>query len=211
MSPQVFISHSVKDKDQQAADIIYDYLKNNGIEPYMDKRNLIPGIPYPTQLTQAIKESNIIVLILSTNSDSSEPVLNEVTLARANKRRIIPVRIEEIVPQGLALFLTATQWLDAFPSPIQNHLPKLLSAVKSNLEENGPVAPPPPPTPVSITSNKPPAIIRDHEWHDIEYEDLSALAKERIKELDAGKQITLRTFVYRRNRYTNKYQRKLKS
>jgi len=210
MSPQVFICHSVKDKDQQAADIIYDYLTNNGIEPYMDKRNLIPGIPYPTQLTQAIKESNIIVLVLSTNSDSSEPVLNEVTLARANKRRIIPVRIEEIIPQGLALFLTATQWLDAFPPPIQNHLPKLLNAVKSNLGESGPIASPPPSN-VSSTPNKPPTIIRDHEWHDIEYEDLSTLAKERIKELDAGKQMTLRTFIYRRNRYTDKYQRKLKS
>jgi len=207
MSPKVFISHSVKNKDQEAADIIYDYLKNNGVAPYMDKRDLIAGIPYPTQLTQAIKESDIVVLILSMNSDSSGPVLNEIAFAQSCKRRVIPVRIEEIVPQGLALFLSAPQWLDAFPAPIQSHLPKLLNAITGT--------PPPSPPLTPNTGYRAPkksfAIIKDYEWHDIDLRDLSAWVKERIAVLNSGKQIVARTFTYRRNRNTGKYQRKLGS
>ncbi len=208
MSAKVFISHSVKDKDQEAADIIYDYLKSTGLEPYMDKRDLIAGIPYPTQLTQAIKESDIVVIILSMNSDVSGPVQNEIALAQSCNRRIIPVRIEEIKPHGLALFLSAPHWLDVFPGPIQNHLPKLLNAITGR--------PPPPPPPVTPNTEfrapkKSFAIIKDYEWHDIDFRDLSAWVKERIAVLNSGKQIVARTFTYRRNRNTGKYQRKLGS
>ena len=135
MSHEVFISHSVEEKDEEAANTIHDYLENNGIKCFMDKRNLIPGMPYPVQLTKAIRRSRVVVLVLSANSDNSENVLNEVSLARANKLRIIPVRIEAIAPEGLAFFLTSTQWLDAFPQHIQAYLSKILVAVRRNLEE----------------------------------------------------------------------------
>jgi len=135
MSHNVFISHSAKAYDQKAAEQVYDYLVNSCIECFMDSRDLVPGKPYPGQITKAITNSSIILLIFSSNSDNSEAVQNELGLARNNKIPIIPLRIEDVFPVELALFITTSQWLDAFPPPIENHLQKLVSAIRQHSKE----------------------------------------------------------------------------
>jgi len=57
MNHIVFISHSVKDNDQEVANRVYDYLNSDGIKCFMDKQDLVPGEPYPDQIIKAIKES----------------------------------------------------------------------------------------------------------------------------------------------------------
>jgi hypothetical protein len=106
----IFISHSVK--DGEISHRIYTYLEAKGIKCFMDARDLVPGKPYPGQLANAIRGSHAVVLVFSSSSDVSEPVQNEVGLARNNKIPIIPVRIENVFPQELALFITTSQWLD---------------------------------------------------------------------------------------------------
>ena len=133
MQHTVFISHSVKDVDKDAAERVYSYLVRNGIRCFMDTKDLIAGKQYHIQLAEAVKASNIVVLILSSNSDSSEAVGNEIAIARNNRISIIPLRIEDIIPDKLAFFLTTSQWIDAFPPPIENHLPKLVDAIKQHV------------------------------------------------------------------------------
>lgn len=204
----IFISHSVK--DGEISHRIYTYLEAKGIKCFMDARDLVPGKPYPGQLANAIRGSHAVVLVFSSSSDVSEPVQNEVGLARNNKIPIIPVRIENVFPQELALFITTSQWLDAFPPPIEKHLPKLVNAIKACLgptgkgEEATPSRSEPQPQPRTTS------IITDQDWHDIEYNDLTNWVKGKVKLLDSGKTISGKTFYYRRNRYTGKYQRKLK-
>lgn len=196
----VFISHSVKDKDQAAADLIYDYLQNNGIKCFMDKRDLIPGIPYPRQLTAAVRESNAVLLVFSSNADISEAVQAEVGLAKSNSKRVIPVRIEDIVPNELAIFLTVTQWLDAFPPPLEKYLPKILAAVKPD------GLPPPPPPPIAWVTPPWPCLVRDHRWHPIRYEHLMEWVKNKRSVLDTGRTLEGTNFDYRRNTYTGRYE-----
>lgn len=205
----VFISHSVK--DSELSHRIYAYLEAKGIKCFMDARDLLPGKPYPGQLAGAIKDSRAVVLVFSSNSDISEPVQNEIGLARNNKIPIIPVRIEDVFPQELALFITTSQWLDAFPLPIEKHLPKLVNAIKAHLEtklKSEEITP-------TLTGSQPPQknidVITDQDWHDIDYNDLTNWLKGKSKLLDTGKTISGKTFLYRRNRYTGKYQRKLKN
>jgi hypothetical protein len=101
--------------------------------------------------------------------------------------------------------------LDAFPPPVQEHFPKLVDAIKQHLSENQEDR-----TQQTKVADDESAItpvqglITDYEWHDIDKKYLSPWASKRIKELDSGKQIRGKTFLYRRNRYTGKYQRKLK-
>lgn len=206
----IFISHSVK--DGEISHRIYTYLENKGIKCFMDARDLLPGKPYPSQLAEAIIGSRVVVLVFSSSSDISEPVQNEIGLARNNKIPIIPVRVENIFPQELALFITTSQWLDAFPSPIEKHLPKLVNAIKSHLETKQRSDKITPNT--TLTGSQSPQrnidVITDQDWHDVDYNDLARWVKEKSKLLDAGKTISGRTFFYRRNRYTGRYERKLK-
>lgn len=203
MIHQVFISHS--SKDQAVADKVYFFLKNNGVECFMDKPDLIAGVKFSKELAAAIRGSRIVVLIFSSNSDTSEDVLRELEVATTEKKQVIPLRIEDIRPRDLAFVLAGISWLDAFPPPLETHLPRLLDNVNKILGE-----PTQRPSFVSSPTEGPKIIIRDDKWHDVDYKDLSSWVKEQIRVLNSGKQLVGRTFIYRKNRYTGKYQRKLK-
>ncbi len=193
---EIFISHS---KDNDICERIYTYLDSKDIKCFMDVKDLIPGISYASQLTDAILNSKVVVLVFSSNSDASGPVQNEVSLAKSNKILVIPVRIEDIFPRGLALFITATQWLDVFPPPVEKHLPKLVKAIEEQIKIKQ--------NTVNVKQNQ---AISDQNWHDIDYTDLNPWVKERARVLDTGKIIYAKTFIYRRNKDTGKIQKKLR-
>jgi len=212
MKHSVFISHSVKDNDQEVANHVYDYLDKNGIKCFMDKRDLVPGKLFPEQLSRAIEDSRVVVLVFSANSDVSDAVQNEIAIARNSKIPIIPVRIEDVMPKKLAFFIMAPMWLDAFPPPVEKYLPRLLDAIKQHLQQEQ-IGQEPEQTGIvksESTVTRRQGWIKDDRWHDIDRKDLSPWALKRIKELDSGKQISGQTFMYRRNRYTGKYERRLK-
>jgi hypothetical protein len=209
MPHDAFISHSVK--DQEVSDCIYSHLEAKGIKCFMDTRDLIPGKSYPTQLTDAIKGSRVVVLVFSSNSDTSDAVQAELGIARNDKIPIVPVRIENLFPHGLALFIYTSQWLDAFPPPIETHLSKLVSTIGKHLDAN-PLDQRSLP-PAAVVYSQPSelgAVIADREWHDVDYGHLADWARKRSKALDSGKIIVGKTFLYRRDRDSGKYQRRLR-
>jgi hypothetical protein len=184
MNHIVFISHSVKDNDQEVANRVYDCLESNGIKCFMDIRDLVPGKPYPEQITSAIEQSRVIILVFSANSDSSAAVQNELAIATNNKISIIPLRIENVMPKGLAFFISTLQWLDAFAPPLDRHLPKLVDAINKLLDskqEGNTVEQ----TKISgdesdVNLSEGP-IIKDSRWHDIDKKDLTQSVLGRIK------------------------------
>lgn len=158
MKHEIFISYS--DKDLLIAKRVCEYLESEGKRCFIDKNGLIPGFKYPNQLRNAIKESRVVILLFSSNSDSSESVQSEVAIAKKNKIPIIPLRIEDTQPSALEFFIVTDQWLDAFTPPFENHLPKLLQAVKCLLNEELETQPPTPspspsPTPTQIPTPSP--------------------------------------------------------
>jgi len=53
-------------------------------------------------------------------------------------------------------------------------------------------------------------LLRDHRWHGIDYDDLKDWVKRRKDRLDAGEELKGKTFRYRLNRSTNRYQVRLR-
>lgn len=53
-------------------------------------------------------------------------------------------------------------------------------------------------------------LIKDHKWHDVDYDDLKKWVKKRKDRLDAGEELKGKKFRYRLNRRTNKYQVRLR-
>ena len=220
MNHTVFISHSVKDKDQEAANCIYDYLERNGIKCFMDKRDLVPGKSFPEQLTEAIERGRVFILVFSANSDVSDAVQNEVGIARNSKIPIIPVRIEEAMPKKLAIFIITCQWLDAFPPPIDRHLPSLVNAIKKHIGEqkgetgslepqfSGLKATQPPSTTRAVKSG---SQFTDHMWHDISYSELKDWVKKQKSRLEKGEEVVGKVFRYRLNWNTHQYQIRLRN
>jgi pimeloyl-ACP methyl ester carboxylesterase len=126
-SHDVFISFAFADKD--AAARIYACLKGNGISPFWCE-DLTAGQDYPQLLGEAVRNSKSFLLVVSNSSDNSATVRKETTIAHNNKKPIIPVRIEDILPKNLEYLIASSLFFDAFPQPLEQHLPRLTSDIK---------------------------------------------------------------------------------
>src|SRR3954470_5914103 len=149
MAQNVFISHSAKDK--AVADAVCAALENAGIRCWIAPRDVQPGRSFAGEITRAIQQSKAMVLIFSAHSNNSQQVLREVQLAVGSHLHIVQLRIEDVRPNDdLTYFLSTPHWLDALTSPLENHLQRLVAAVKALLGESQPAAP------VAATAARPP-------------------------------------------------------
>jgi hypothetical protein len=128
----VFVSYSQVDKT--VADAVVAGLEGDGIRCWVAPRDILPGTSWGDAIVEAIAASTAMALILSANSNASRQVIREVERAVANGVVIVPFRIDETDPTGaMAYFLGTEHWLDALTPPMQRHIGRLSSAIKSLL------------------------------------------------------------------------------
>lgn len=132
MAHDVFISHSSRDKP--VSDAVCAALENAGIRCWVAPRDVQPGRSFAGEITRAIQESKAMVLIFSANSNNSSQVLREVQLAVDSQLHILQFRIEEVLlNDDLKYYLSTPHWLDAMSRPLENHLGRLASSLKTLL------------------------------------------------------------------------------
>jgi TIR domain len=134
MAHDVFISHSAQDK--AVADAACAALESAAVRCWIAPRDVQPGRSFAGEITRALQQSKVMVLIFSANSNNSPQVLREVQLAVSAHLHIIQLRIEDVRPNDdLTYFLSTPHWLDALTPPLENHLQRLVAAVKALLGE----------------------------------------------------------------------------
>lgn len=112
MEKIVFISHSSADND--CSEQIYDLLERKGLGCWMDKRDIVPGIPYARAIMAGIDQCKAMVVIISSNSIKSDDVLNEIDQAHAAQKLLIPVMWEDLeLPRDFSYYLKRRQWIVA--------------------------------------------------------------------------------------------------
>jgi formylglycine-generating enzyme required for sulfatase activity len=132
MLHDVFLSYASEDK--ATADAVCSTLERRGIRCWIAPRD-VPAGDWGQAILDAIAGSRIMVLILSSHSNTSANVRNEVVTALDKDVRIVPLRIEGGVPTGsLNLHLAGVQWIDALNPPLEQHLPEFAEAVARLLE-----------------------------------------------------------------------------
>lgn len=108
----VFISYSSKDAD--IANNICSFLELNNLECFIAPRNIRPGHLYAEEIIFGLESSDLLLLLLSENSNASAHVLREVEWAVSNNIPIITYKLEEVtLNPSMKYFLMATQWMDA--------------------------------------------------------------------------------------------------
>jgi TIR domain len=140
MPRDVFVSHSAQDK--KVAETICGALEQQGIRCWVAPRDVRPGKSFPGEITRAIQQTKVMLLIFSGHSNSSEQVLREVQLAVDCRVPIVRLRMEDIpLSDDLRYYLSTPQYLDALTTPLTKHIPSLVTAVKELLgpaaEESG--------------------------------------------------------------------------
>lgn len=137
MAHDVFISYSTKDK--LIADAMCAIFETDGIRCWIAPRDILPGMDWGEAIIDAITDSQVMILILSANSNASEQVKREVERAVSKGIAIIPFRIEDIqLSKTLEYHLSVTHWMDALTPPIENHIQRLADRVKPLLSVQQP-------------------------------------------------------------------------
>jgi hypothetical protein len=130
----------------------------------MAPRDIRPGSSWGASIVQAIRQAPVMVLVFSSHANASPQIKREVERAVHFNNTIIPMRIENIMPdEDLEYFLGMPHWLDAFRPPLEPHLElltravkELLGAGKNVIGESAAKAPSLPPVPRAPALNLPP-------------------------------------------------------
>jgi hypothetical protein len=132
MAHDVFLSHSAQNRE--VADAVCAALEKAAIRCWVAPRDVRPGRTFPGEITRAIQQSKVMLLIFSSHSNNSEQVLREVQLATDSRLPIIRFRIEDVaLTDDLRYFLSTPHWLDALTPPLSTHIARLEVAIKELL------------------------------------------------------------------------------
>ena len=108
---RVFISHA--SVDAEAARRLCTALESRGLACWIAPRDIPPGHEYQVEIIEAIERSACMVVLVSRASNESPFVKNEVERAFTNRKRLYPVRLEDVLPaKHLEFFLASCQWVD---------------------------------------------------------------------------------------------------
>jgi|SRR6185437_758427 len=129
---EIFVSYSQSDRD--CAFEVTDHLEANGFNVWIAPRDVSPSADWAEEIIDAISGARVMVLIFSDSSNGSPQVRREVERAVHKQLRILPFRIEQVLPsRSLEYFLSTQHWLDAFPPPRDAHYAKLCVYLRSIL------------------------------------------------------------------------------
>jgi osmotically-inducible protein OsmY len=161
MAHDVFISYSSKDK--AAADALCGTLEGRGIPCWIAPRNIAYGSDYGEAIVDGINESRVMVLVFSSNANTSPHIKREVDRAVSKSLTIIPIRIEDVAPtRALEYYISPVHWLDAVTPPLEPHLEALADKIhvllgKAPAERPAPVpVVQPPPRPAAVAPSPAP-------------------------------------------------------
>lgn len=119
ISPSVFLCHASEDKPKVKE--LYISLKKDGFSPWLDSENLLPGQEWDVEIRKAVKDSDAIIVSLSSNSINKRGYIQkEIRMALDVAEEIpedvifiIPARIDNCdVPDRLSKY----HWVDLFES-----------------------------------------------------------------------------------------------
>ncbi len=112
MSGEIFISYRRADEPQ--ARLLYNRLKELGVEAWYDA-HVGAGEDWRTATAKALQNARIFVLLFSRAAAASDDITKELAAATFSKKLVVPVRIEDIQPEGAFLYeLAGRNWINAF-------------------------------------------------------------------------------------------------
>ncbi len=155
MARDIFVSYSQPDRD--CAYELTHHLEGSGFTVWIAPRDVSPAAEWAAEIIDAISAAKVMVLVFSSSSNTSPQVRREVERAVHKDLRILPFRIEDVLPsRSLEYFLSAQHWLDGFPAPRTLHYERLRSCLRQWVPDAAPAQPPQPEATVAAAVSAPP-------------------------------------------------------
>ena len=137
MAHDAFISYSQKDK--LIANAVCAALEHRRVRCWIAPRDMLPGTEYAEAIVDGIENSQVFIVVFSSDADASPQVRREVERAVSKGKIILPFRIEDVLPsKAMEFCLSNTHWLDALSPPLEAHLSRLCDTVARLLAGEAP-------------------------------------------------------------------------
>ena len=104
---EVFLSHA--DEDKKIARQIADEMIKHGVNVFVAHDDIEPGANWKSVLTEKINQCDVFLILLTKNFHPAEWTEQEVGIAHAFKKRMVPVRFDNTVTTGFMTDYQATQ------------------------------------------------------------------------------------------------------
>ena len=153
---KVFVSSSRKDAEFVAR--IQRDLTALGYDVWVDTEDILAGgqARWRRSIVAAIRDSEVMVLVLSPNSTHSENVERELSVAADNSKRVVPIVYQQTeLPDGFQYDLAGVQHIDFTTTEFNEGVRRLaayLGPVQALPPPVAAVIPPPPPAPAAATT-----------------------------------------------------------
>lgn len=116
----IFISYAREDL-QAASRLYHDLLTIPGVAPWLDTKNLLPGVRWKSEIMRALNTSDLVITLLSNNSVSKAgyvqkevaEALERLATFPPDRAFLIPARLDDCRPRHPEL--DEIQWVDLFP------------------------------------------------------------------------------------------------
>ena len=96
MAKEVFVSYS--QPDRECAFELVAQLEAGGVDCWIAPRDIAPAADWAAAIIEAISNARIMVLVFSASSNASAQVRREVERAAHKQVRILPFRVENVLP-----------------------------------------------------------------------------------------------------------------
>lgn len=138
MNHDVFISYS--SKDQKIVEALSHYLEERGVRCFVAYRDIPKGKVWAAAITEAMENSQMMVVIFSDNFNNSDEVDREIEMCAEDKKPILTFKITDDQFVGAKkYYLKNINWIDAFPDPAEKFAP-LYSNIKKLIVVNEPTS-----------------------------------------------------------------------
>src|ERR1051325_8378249 len=132
MSAPIFLSFA--SDDRKAAETICKAVEQRGFECWIATRNIAPGENFQEAITRAIRTAKVMILVFSAHANNSLEVKKEIALAGRYNVIVVPVRVEDVVPNdALSYELAVRQWIDLFDDG-ENAIERLITQISAVLQ-----------------------------------------------------------------------------
>ena len=120
--------------DAEAAMTVCRAIETAGYPCWIAPRNEQAGLSYGLQITNAIKQASVEVLIFTTSSNKSQHVLNEVSIAFDQGKKIIPLMLDNsVMCEDLQYFLSRVHHIKA-ENDLDAGIRELVSVLSQHFE-----------------------------------------------------------------------------
>ena len=139
----VFVCCAIE--DEAAGETVRAGLENNGLTCFLQNPGLAPAQSSAKRISEAIREAELFLLILSRQSNHSQDVRRQLETAAHFQLPLVTFRIEPVQPaDDLSYFLWEKHVVDGLEGRLDAHLPALVQQIKAllNVDEENRLSPP---------------------------------------------------------------------